>query len=192
MKRMLLFGLIVCLCLAAWSSAALGETAKDAASMTAEELFQAAKDAYSANDYEKAVECYQLAADQGYVDAMYNLGVMYQGGYGVAQDFAKAMEYYQKSVDNGQDMSYYGIGYLYANGQGVEQDYEKALECYQKALDAGNEYANTGYGDLYANGNGVEQDYEKAAEYYRKAMEAGDPMAAERLNRLIEEGHIQE
>ena len=187
MKRVLLFGLIVCLCLAVWSGAALGETAKDTASMTAEESFQAAKDAFTANDYEKAVEYYQLAADQGYVDAMFNLGIMYQGGIGVAQDYEKALEYARMSMERGVSEGALLLGELYAEGKGVEQDYAKALEYFQKALELNpvNCAALDALGDLYAEGNGVAQDF-------AKAMEAGDPMAAERLNRLIEEGHIQE
>ena len=58
-------------------------------------------------------------------------------------------------------------------------------------MDAGYAYPNLCIGNLYANGNGVEQDYEKAAEYYREAMEMGVEAAAERLNALIEAGHIQ-
>ena len=32
---------------------------------------------------EKAVECYQKAAEQGYDKAQYNLALMYAGGHGV-------------------------------------------------------------------------------------------------------------
>ena len=59
--------IMLCLCIAA-VGAAFAETAaaeKPAAEMTAEELYQAGKDAYGAGDYGKAMEYYQLAADAG-------------------------------------------------------------------------------------------------------------------------------
>ena len=50
-------------------------------------------------DYDKAVELYQKAADQGYYLGQSNLGFMYQEGLGVDQDDEKAIEWYQKSLD---------------------------------------------------------------------------------------------
>jgi TPR repeat protein len=52
-------------------------------------------------DYKKAVEWYQKTADQGYVTAQYNLGLMYENGKGVKQDYKKAVEWYQKAADQG-------------------------------------------------------------------------------------------
>ncbi|WP_288844273.1 tetratricopeptide repeat protein [uncultured Megasphaera sp.] len=40
-------------------------------------------------------------ADQGLVEAQFNLGVCYEDGKGVAQDYKKAVEWYQKAVDQG-------------------------------------------------------------------------------------------
>ena len=42
-------------------------------------------------DMVKAVEWYQKAADQGYVDAQYAIGECYQDGYGVEMDKEKAL-----------------------------------------------------------------------------------------------------
>ena len=41
-------------------------------------------------DYVEAVKWYQLAADQGYAKAQYNLGLMHANGRGVPQDFVPA------------------------------------------------------------------------------------------------------
>jgi TPR repeat protein len=41
-------------------------------------------------DHQEAVRWYRLAADQGYADAQYNLGVMYYKGQGVPQDYGEA------------------------------------------------------------------------------------------------------
>ncbi|WP_164071294.1 tetratricopeptide repeat protein, partial [Aliarcobacter cryaerophilus] len=51
-------------------------------------------------DYLKAREWFEKAANQGYVNAQYNLGMMYVNGYGVKQDYLKAKEYFGKACDN--------------------------------------------------------------------------------------------
>ena len=52
-------------------------------------------------DFEKALESLQKAADAGIADAMNNLGLLYRSGQGVAQDFGKAREWFQKATDAG-------------------------------------------------------------------------------------------
>jgi TPR repeat protein len=54
-----------------------------------------------AQDFAKARELYEKAADKGSAEAMFNLGMLYDYGYGVAQDLAKAREWYEKAADKG-------------------------------------------------------------------------------------------
>ena len=49
-------------------------------------------------DYVKAREWFEKAADQGDTDAMFNLGLLYANGQGVAQDYVKAREWYEKAA----------------------------------------------------------------------------------------------
>ncbi len=80
-------------------------------------------------DYAKAVEWYRKAAEQGYADAQYNLGHMYDKGEGVTQDYAKAMGWYRKAAADAQ----HNLGVMYGNGQGVPQDYAQAHMWYNLA-----------------------------------------------------------
>ena len=52
-------------------------------------------------DKEKAVEYYQLAAEQGYGEAQFSLGIMYFQGSGTAVDMEKARYWWEKSETNG-------------------------------------------------------------------------------------------
>ena len=54
-----------------------------------------------AQDYVKAREWYEKAADKGDAGAMTNLGLLYDNGQGVAQDYVKAREWYEKAADKG-------------------------------------------------------------------------------------------
>src|ERR1700678_258364 len=120
-------------------------------------------------DYAKAREWYQKAADAGDANAMSSLGVLYEKGQGVAQDHSKAREWYQKAADAGYPSAMNNLGLLYDNGQGLAQDHSKAREWYRKAADAGNTYAMNNLGTLYDNGQGVAQDYSQGREWYEKA-----------------------
>ena len=49
----------------------------------------------------EAVKWYQKAAEQGYADAQFNLGVMYKIGRGVPQSDKEAVKWYQQAADQG-------------------------------------------------------------------------------------------
>ena len=55
-------------------------------------------------DYQKAKEWYQKAANQGNATAQYNIGVMYAQGQGVRQDYRKAKDRFGLSCDNGDQL----------------------------------------------------------------------------------------
>jgi hypothetical protein len=54
-------------------------------------------------DYRKALYWYEKAAAQGHTGAMFNCGVFYFNGNGVARDKAKAKGYFQKAASLGHD-----------------------------------------------------------------------------------------
>jgi TPR repeat protein len=57
-----------------------------------------------AQDYAKAREWYEKAADKGEAYAMTNLGRLYSNGHGVAQDYARTREWFEKAADKGDAM----------------------------------------------------------------------------------------
>ncbi len=129
---------------------------------------------------DKAAECYQSAADEGYPDAWIGLGNMYCSNvYGdgsiVEEDYDKAFEYYSKGADGGK---YINLGVQYEYGNGCEQSYEKAIELYQKEIDEGKCPAGgmvclaTAY---CSNWGVVERDFNVAADWCNKALAAAAP-----------------
>jgi hypothetical protein len=95
-----------------------------------------------AQDYAKARELYERAADKGDALAMNNVGVLYENGLGVAQDYAKARELFEKAADKGSALAMRNLGLIYFHGQGVAQDYVKAREWLEKAADRRDQPAN--------------------------------------------------
>ena len=124
-------------------------------------------------DYEKAIEWYEKAAEQGHEEAQYALGLMYQNGKGVAQDDQQAFEWYRKAAEQGHSDAQNHLGRMYKYGEGVAQDDQKAVEWFRKAAEKGNASAQFNFGWMYRGGWGVPQDDQRAAEWYTKAAEQG-------------------
>ena len=141
-----------------------------------------------AQDYVKAREWYEKAADKGNALGMTALGLLYQNGQGGPQDYVKARELLEEAADKGDANAMTNLGLLYQNGQGVPQDYVKAREWYEKAADKGDANAMTNLGLLYQNGQGVPQGYGKAREWYEKAADKGNAFAMNNLGLLYENG----
>jgi len=120
---------------------------------------------------------YEKAAAKGDASAMFNLGVLYHNGQGVAQDYAKAREWYEKAAAKGDASAMFNLGVLCENGFGVAQDYAKAREWYEKAAAKGQASAMLNLGLLYHNGYGVAQDYARAREWFGKAADEGNASA---------------
>jgi TPR repeat protein len=60
-------------------------------------------------DYKKAKKYFESAAAQGNIEALYNIGYLYQNGFGVKVDMDKAVEYYEKSAAKGYELASHAI-----------------------------------------------------------------------------------
>lgn len=116
-------------------------------------------------DFNKAVEWYMKAANQGHAGAQHSLGVCYDNGRGVTQDFKKAVEWYRKSADQGNADAQHDLGWSYFTGDGVsKEDRHKAVEWYTKSANQGHVRGQQRLGVCYYYGHGVTQDYSKAVD----------------------------
>jgi len=76
-------------------------------------------------------------ANQGDVEAQFNLGLTYYNGEGVPQDYAQAMKWYRLAADQGVAEAQYNLGLMYYNGRGVPQDDAQAMKWYRLAAEQG-------------------------------------------------------
>src|SRR5262249_7132050 len=63
--------------------------------------FKEAVEAYQRGDFTTAFAELQPLAEQGVLEAQYNLGILYEKGEGVDKDLAKAASWYEKAADQG-------------------------------------------------------------------------------------------
>lgn len=163
MKRLLLIAMVVGL-----ATCALG---KD---------FEAGFAAAERGDYAAALKEWRPLARRGDADAQYNLGVMYDNGYGVAQDYGQAVAWYGRAAEQGLAEAQYSLGSMYREGMGVTQDHGQAVKWTRLAAEQGFVDAQNNLGVMYYEGEGLPRDC--------TAAEQGDANAQHRLGVLYANG----
>ena len=91
-----------------------------------------------------------LAAENGDVQAMHNLGVFYFRGEGGAQDLASAAQWFRKAAGAGVVESQYNLGLLYQSGSGVRRDLAQARHWFGLAAAKGDAEARRALADMTA------------------------------------------
>ena len=89
-------------------------------------------------NYKEAVFWYKKAADQGYAQAQYNLGLLYEDGRGIDQDYYEASQWYKRASNNGFSEAQNNLGVLYITGRGVIKDRNRAELMFRRASEQGN------------------------------------------------------
>ncbi len=74
---------------------------------------------------------FEKSAQQGYVPAQVNLGVLYAYGWGTPQNYGAALYWLKAAANQGSARAETNLGILYLKGQGVKQDYVEALRYFR-------------------------------------------------------------
>ena len=94
-------------------------------------------------DYAKALELFEKAAQQGHFKAQYNLGVMYRYGQGIPPNLIIAFRYYEKAAQQGYDKAQTSLGTMYCKGEGIHKNLILAKQWLEKAAQQGNKNAKS-------------------------------------------------
>jgi TPR repeat protein len=141
------------------------------------------------NSYKEVIKQYRKDAEQGDVQAQFNLGRMYKEGRGVEQDYEEAVKWYRKAAEQGDAQAQNSLGLRHEKGQGVEQDYTEAVRWYREAAGQGNVQAQTNLGLMYSKGRGAKQDHEEAMRWYCEAAQQGHARAQTNLGFMYSNGY---
>lgn len=118
----------------------------------------------------------KLSAEQGYHEAAFTLGSLYDFE---DRNYEKAAYYYQEAVNKGHATAKAYLGYLYEHGLGVPQSIEKAIVLYQQAAKQGDPCGLRSLAYCYEEGIGLPMSHELAQDYNRMASKARDEHEAE-------------
>ena len=82
---------------------------------------------------DRALVLLTSAADQGYAQAQYEVGVVYREGNVVQRDQVRALEYFLLAAEQGDPEAQYHAGFMYGSGYGAPQDFALAYMYYDMA-----------------------------------------------------------
>lgn len=119
------------------------------------------------------VEKIKSQAEAGDSNAMFQLGVIYDGGNVIPADKKEAAKWYLKSAQAGNAEAQNSVGSMYQAGDGFEKDLKKAAEWYKKAADQGHAAAIHNLGYLYDIGALGKADKKLAVQQYTKSAQLG-------------------
>lgn len=97
--------------------------------------------AYTAGQYDVALNTWKDIADNGHSRAQFNLAYMYEFGIAVPANSEQAVKWYQRSAEQGYARAQNFLGWMYEMGKGVRQDRTEALKWLRKAADQGSDDA---------------------------------------------------
>ena len=114
------------------------------------------------------------AAQKDSVEAMNNLGVIYEyGQLGLEHNIETAVKYYEKGSAKEDADCMINLGCILEQSEEYPHDYARAFELYLKASEQGNGRAYNNLGTCYKRAIGTAKDAKKAIECYEKAIEKG-------------------
>lgn len=87
-------------------------------------------------DYQKAMQWFQRAAELGFARAHNDIGYMLEEGLGAKRDVAAAAKWYRVSAEQGWGKAQVNMARLHEDGQGVPQDRKEAFYWYRLAADS--------------------------------------------------------
>ncbi|MFO6298316.1 tetratricopeptide repeat protein [Rahnella selenatireducens] len=82
-------------------------------------------------NYTKARYWYEKAAKQGFAEAQFNLGLLYEK----SGEYPQAREWYSKAAEQSFTKAQVNLGVLYNQGLGGDIDYEKSRVLFTKAAE---------------------------------------------------------
>lgn len=125
-------------------------------------------------DFKKAFEYYNMAAEQNNPIALNNIGSLYFNGIGVEKNRAKALEYFRRSAINGNDNAATNLAFIYLTGNKNDSERNKqAINLFRQAAKSGNKLAKFMLGYAYYKGFTLERDNYAAFALIKDAADEG-------------------
>jgi TPR repeat protein len=119
-------------------------------------------------NYEEAFKYFTKAADLGYMNAHFNLSIMYKKGEGVEKDLKKKIYHLEEAAIGGHPEARYNLGCIDGNNgmpnRAVKHWIIAAKLGYDKALEA--------ISDYFSHGVASKEDFEAALRGHQAAVDA--------------------
>jgi hypothetical protein len=139
--------------------------------------------AFDAGRYADALRLWSAGAATGDPEAVFDLGLLYDLGDGVAENAMTAFGFYRRAGEAGLATGQFNVGVMYDSGRGVAQNEAEAAIWYARAAAQGHTRAAFNLGQLYETGTGVPLNTDVAIAWYGVAAKT-IPIAATKAQAL--------
>ena len=124
---------------------------------------------YGGDDTAQAIGWIGQAAARHYPPAEFQMGQIYDFGFGAPQDDRQALEWYRQAAGHGSVPAERSVGDFYRKGRVVAADAAEAARWYRRAADGDDVRAQYQLGQMYFDGTGVTRDYASAYVWFSLA-----------------------
>lgn len=115
-----------------------------------------------APDIERGVGWLTKSADQGYANALYDMGFVHARGWFVETNAVAAVECWRKAAEQKNSRAMHQLGLSFLAGYGVETNHQEAVKWFRIVADMGNFKAQHNLAVAYYEGKGVNKDLVEA------------------------------
>ncbi len=139
---------------------------------------------YGGADTPQGIEWIRKAAAQEYAPAEFQMGQLFDFGFGVPQSDREALAWYRRAAEHGSSPGQRSVGDFYRKGRTVPPDAVEAARWYRRAADGDDVRAQYQLGQMFFDGTGVARDY--ASAYLWFSLAAGQTPLEDNRKGLLE------
>jgi len=142
-------------------------------------------DAQGADD-SVVIEWYLPSAEEGDTEAQYNLGFMYETGWGVLVNESEAVRWYREAAEMHHDVAQLRLGMMLIVGVGEAKSINNGLILLRRSAENGNRIAEALVQDLFDSGD-VETDAStRIVAGIRRVLDEGERATLDTLRKSLE------
>lgn len=130
------------------------------------------------------------AAKQGDINAILQLGLLYEEGKGVSQDSEIANTLFKEAASNNKikGKKCFELGTMYLIGISIPKNIVVSTKWFHKAAEFGHTSSQYILGSNYLGGVGIRQNKSEAKKWFGKNCDGGDQRGCEQYRKLNEQG----
>lgn len=132
-----------------------------------------------------AVVWYMEMAKSGDADAQYNLGSVYETGFGVKADPDEAVRWYKEAADQDHQLAQLKLGIMYILGDGTRQSSIKGTKLIRSAAENGNKFAETLYDKVLSPDVTSDMSAEDVIKKIRPFIDLGEKKSITKLTAIL-------
>lgn len=125
------------------------------------------------SDPQVAFDFCKISAEEGVIEALYLLALMFDKGDGQRHYYHEAAAYYQRAADQKHPASLYNLGLLHLSGELGKSNAVLAFSCFEQAAKLGVVQAQYNLANMLDQGAGCYADKSAAFNWYNTAAEQG-------------------